>query len=131
MTIAAPLTAAVTIAALAVYFTDALRVARARSQFKVVPPSIEGPPEFARIYRIQVNTLEQIVLFLPVLWLCAAAWGDRWTALIGVVWPIGRIIYARGYAAAAEQRHRGFAIAMFATMALALGAIAGIVAALV
>ena len=130
MAIAFPATAAVTIAALAVYFFDGLRVAKARGRLKVPAPATDGPPEFARIYRVQANTLEQIVLFLPALWLAAAAWGDRWPALIGLAWPVGRLLYAHGYVAAAEQRHRGFAIAMAATMALLLAAAAGVAAAL-
>lgn len=121
-----PYTALVTILALLVYAWTGLRVGSARSRFKVEAPAITGHPEFERIHRAQVNTTEQLILFLPALWLFAQQFGDAWAAMIGVLWPIGRVIYALGYAKAAEKRHIGFAIGSLAGTILLLGALFGV-----
>jgi uncharacterized membrane protein YecN with MAPEG domain len=80
-------------------------------------------PEFERWFRAQQNTLEQLVLFLPALWLFAALVDDRWAGIAGAVWVVGRVLYALGYARAAEKRSAGFVIAMLATLSLLVGAI--------
>ncbi|MFC7334878.1 MAPEG family protein [Rhodocista pekingensis] len=120
-------TGLVTLAALFVYFWSALMVGRGRGLYKVPAPSMDGPPEFLRAVRVQINTLEQIVLFLPALWLFAAAWGDMAAALVGVFWPVGRILYALAYYRDAKKRGPGFLIAMLPTLLLLLGALAGFV----
>ena len=118
--------AAVTIVALIVYFVVGANVARARGRYQVVAPAVDGHPAFARIYRVQQNTLEQLVLFLPALWLCALTVGDPWAGLIGLVWPIGRILYAWGYYRDAEKRGPGFVLSVAATMVLLAGAVIGL-----
>ncbi|MBM5812783.1 MAG: MAPEG family protein [Gammaproteobacteria bacterium] len=127
MTNTLPLTALVTILALLVYAWTSVRVGAARTRFKVAAPAISGDPQFERIHRAQVNTTEQLVLFLPALWLFAWQFGDLAAAVIGVCWPIARVIYAIGYAQAAERRHLGFAIGSLSGTVLLLGALYGIV----
>src|SRR4051812_9757797 len=102
-----PYTAVVTVLTVLVYFWTTTLVARARATYKVEAPSTDGPPEFQRAFRAQMNTLEQIVIFLPLLWLFAAAWGDMIAAGVGVFWPLGRILYARGYLVEAKKRGAG------------------------
>ena len=119
--------AAVTIVALIVYFVVGANVARARGRYQVAAPAVDGHPAFARIYRVQQNTLEQLVLFLPALWLCALTVGDPWAGLIGLVWPIGRILYAWGYYRDAEKRGPGFVLSVTTTMVLLIGAVIGLV----
>jgi glutathione S-transferase len=119
--------AAVTIIALIVYIATMAAVARARGRYKVVAPAVDGDPAFARIYRVQQNTLEQLVIFLPALWLFALTIGDPWAGLIGLVWPIGRILYARAYYRDAEKRGPGFMLTAIPSIVLLLGAIVGIV----
>ena len=67
MTFGYPWAALVTVAALAVYVFTFMRVATARGQYKVEAPAITGNPDFERVFRVQQNTLEQLVLFLPLL----------------------------------------------------------------
>lgn len=126
MAFAFPWTALVTVLALLVYLWTGLMVGRARTTHKVEAPAMSGPPEFERAMRVQNNTLEQIVLYLPVLWLFAALWGDLWAAIIGVVWPIGRVIYAQGYYQAAEKRHAGFGVTILPTLVLLVGTLVGV-----
>jgi len=120
-----PYTDLVMVAALLVYIWTAFKVTWARSRHQVVAPATDGPPEFQRIFRVQVNTLEQMILFLPSLWLFASAWGDFKAAFIGIFWPIGRVIYAIGYTAAAEKRGPGFGIAFLVSVILLLGGLVG------
>lgn len=120
-------TAWATLAALVVYFWISANVGRARGKYKVSAPSIDGPIEFQSIYRVQVNTVEQIVLFLPALWMCAYFLDDRWAAAGGLTWVVGRIIYALSYYQDPAKRGLGFGITILASMALMTGTVTGLV----
>lgn len=122
-----PLTAIVTALALLVYTWVSLKVGGARGKYGVKAPSIDGPPEFQRVFRVQQNTLEQLALFLPSLWMFSAAWGDVIGAIIGVFWPVGRVVYALTYYQAAEKRGMGFGLTFLPAMVLLLGGLAGAV----
>ena len=117
-----PLTVLVTVFALLVYVGLSLAVGRQRMRHGVKAPTMDGPPEFMRAVRVQMNTLEQLALFLPALWLFALAWGDRPAALVGVVWPLARLLYARSYMADPARRGPGFVAAFLAALVLLLGA---------
>ncbi len=121
------LTALVTLLAVLFYFLTGVAVARARRAFKVKAPAISGHPDFERIFRVQMNTLEWMPIFLPALWLFAIQISDAIAAALGVVWIVGRIVYFAGYAKAAEKRGPGFGIQASAAIALWLGALGGIV----
>lgn len=125
------LTALATIATLFVYFFCMIRVGGARAKHGVKPPSVDGPEEFLRVNRVHQNMVEQMVMHLPALWLFAAAWGDLWAGILGLVFAAGRIIYALGYYKAAEKRSMGFAISSLTTIVLILGAAVGAVMALI
>jgi glutathione S-transferase len=120
-----PLSALAAAAALVVYLVLGFHVGRLRARFKVAAPSMDGPEAFRRAVRVQANTLEQIVGFLPALALFAAFWGDRPAALIGVLWPIGRVLYARAYLADPATRGPGFLLALASTSVLLAGSIVG------
>ena len=120
--------ALVTIAALFMYIWIFIQVARARARTGIKAPAIIGNDEFERYYRVQMNTVEQLVLFLPALWLFAEFNSPAIAALLGAGWIVGRIIYALGYYKEAEKRHRGFGIAALCNFALLLGALWGVCA---
>ena len=120
-------TALVTLLAVVLYFYTGLLVAKARQKFGVFAPATTGNPDFERVFRVQMNTLEWMPIFLPLLWLFALYVSDLGAAVLGLVWIAGRIVYIRGYTQAADKRHRGFSIQAFASGALLIGAIAGIV----
>jgi glutathione S-transferase len=119
-------TAVVTIMALLVYIWMLANAGKARGKFKINAPSIEGPIEFQSVLRVQANTVEQMVVFFPALWMCAFYLGDFWAALGGLAWVVGRIIYALGYYAAPGKRTLGFSITAFASIALIIGTIVGL-----
>lgn len=121
------LSALITCFAVALYFSTGLLVARARAAYGIKAPAITGNPDFERVFRVQMNTLEWMPMFLPALWLFAIYVSDSIAAAIGLVWILGRILYIVSYSKAAEKRGPGFGIQAFATIALWLGATGAIV----
>jgi glutathione S-transferase len=119
-------TAWATLAALIAYMWMLSNVGKARKKHQIPAPATDGPIEFQSVLRVQANTVEQMVIFFPALWMCAYFLGDRWAALGGAVWVIGRIVYALGYYKAPAKRAVGFGIAAFATLALLAGTALGL-----
>jgi len=120
--------ALVTILAVSFYLYTGAAVAKARARYGVKAPATSGHPDFERMFRIQMNTLEWMPVFLPSLWLFAIYVNDIAAAVLGVLWIFGRILYFKGYAAAAEKRGRGFGVQALAAGILLIGALAGIIA---
>jgi glutathione S-transferase len=120
-------TALITCLAILLYLFTSIQVSRARVAFGVKPPATSGHPDFERIFRVQMNTLEWMPVFLPSLWLFAIYISDPIAAALGVVWIAGRILYLTGYSQAAIKRGRGFGIQAGAAILLCLGALGAIV----
>jgi len=121
------LTALVTCLVILMYFSFSFRVGRARRTYGIKAPAISGHPDFERVFRVHMNTLEWMPIFLPALWLFAFYVSDAIAAALGVVWIMGRLLYMAGYAKSANQRRPGFAIQASAAIALWLGATGAIV----
>ena len=117
----------VTLLALFEYFGFAFAVGSARVRYGVKAPAISGNDQFERYFRVQQNTLEVLILFLPILWIAASYWNPIWVAAIGAVYLVGRLLYFRGYVRDPRQRSLGFGLSMVPIMLLALGALFGIV----
>jgi uncharacterized membrane protein YecN with MAPEG domain len=123
------LTAAVTLLAILISIGTAILVARTRRATGIQPPAMSGDARLERALRVQGNTMESFIAFLPALWL-AALYFQGWAApAIGLVWCLGRIFYMIGYAADANRRHVGFAICIFSILALVILAAIGLVGA--
>jgi len=103
-------TALVTCLAILFYFFSTIQVSKARAAFGVKVPAISGNPDFERVFRAQMNTLEWLPFFLPSLWLFAIYISDPGAAVLGLIWIAGRFLYMTGYSQAAEKRERGFGI---------------------
>ncbi len=119
--------ALVTIAAILVYFWMGLQVGRARAKCGISAPAMTGDPILERTIRVHYNTLEWLPIFLVALWLFAIYWLDWVAALVGVVWIVGRILYAIGYVADPAKRELGFMIQALAVAVLLFGALGRIV----
>jgi glutathione S-transferase len=126
-----PWTSLVTALTLLVYLVITINVGRARAKYKVPAPQMSGDPDFERVLRVQQNTLEQLVFFLPALWLFSIYINELWGASIGAIWLVGRIVYAWGYYQAAEKRGIGFGISSVSSILLLLGSIVGITLSLI
>ena len=113
--------------ALLIYYYTLLMSGLARGRFDVAAPSHDGPEEYQRNVRTHQNTLEHLVLFLPGMWLFAIAVDPIWASIIGIIWPLGRLMYARGYYQEAAKRQIGLVISMLPIYVLILGSLAGFV----
>jgi hypothetical protein len=102
-------------------------VGRARSRYGIKAPAVTGNEMFERAYRVQMNTLELMVAFLPCLFIAAKYWPQSYVALAGAVYLVGRLIYWRSYTAAPTSRALGFALSMLPILALLIGALGAII----
>jgi glutathione S-transferase len=128
MTIAAPaiiLTGFVTLVAILITLGFAILVGRTRGRVRIDAPAMSGHPDLERALRIQGNTVEQIVIFLPALWLAALYFQGWVPPIIGAVWCLGRIIYAVAYGSH-KQRLPGFALTVLPSVTLILLAAIGL-----
>ena len=120
--------------ALLQYIFFAVQVGRARVKYGVKAPAMSGHAVFERHLRVQMNTLEQLVIFIPAAFSYAflaerLGWyGGEVAAALGVVYLIGRAIYARVYVQDPAQRKLGFVLTMAPCMALIVGALVAVVA---
>ncbi len=117
------LVAIVTLVSLLVYVWMILRIPGARRKAGIDAPAMTGDPALERHLRVQANTVEWLVIYLPSLWLFAVYWNDLVAAALGVLWILGRIVYALGYAADPKKREAGFIIQALATAILLFGAL--------
>lgn len=120
--------AIVTVLALFQYFLFGYHVGAARMRFGVAAPAITGHPQFERHFRIHQNTLEQLVAFLPGLWLFGWYVNALLAAALGLLFIAGRFVYRARYLAEPSSRTLGVAIAGAATLALLAGGLIGAIA---
>ena len=106
-------------------------VGSARSRYKVPAPATAGHEVFERYFRVQMNTLEQLVVFLPSIWLFAHYINAWAAAALGVLFIVGRALYFRGYVQAPQSRHAGFVLSAIPNVTLLVGALIGVIRALI
>ena len=121
------LTAIITLIALLEYSVFAFRVGAGRAEHDVEVPLTTGAEAWMRAHRVHQNTLEQLIVFLPALWLFSHFWGAPIGAGIGAIFLIARPLYAAAYVKNPPSRTPFFVAGYLATMALVLGALAGAV----
>lgn len=105
----------------------AFMVGRARTKYKVRAPATTGDPAFERAYRVQMNELENLVAFLPAMWIFAWFGNPRLAAIAAAVYLVGRIVYAVGYWRDARRRHYGYTISTMTLAATWVAALASVV----
>ncbi|MHB8680400.1 MAG: MAPEG family protein [Rudaea sp.] len=121
----------VTLCALIEYFVFAWLVGKARARHGVKAPATTGHEVFERYFRVQQNTLELLILFVPGLWIAAQYWNPAAMAAIGAVYVLGRIVYFRGYVSAPAARHNGFLLSIVPVTVLLIAGVAGVAWALI
>jgi glutathione S-transferase len=123
-------TAAATLLALLLHLSLTMKVGQARARYGIKAPAVTGHEHFERAYRIQMNTVEQMVFFLPALWLCAVLLSDIAAAAGGLIWVVGRAVYGISYTNDPAKRGPAVVICTLTQLALWLGAAAGLVRAI-
>ena len=114
------------LAVLQFFFFGAI-TGKARSDTGLKGPAVTGAENFERMYRVQTNTLETLVAFLPALFIAGRYWSPVLVAAIGLVYIVGRFIYWRSYVNNPPSRGMGFIISIVPTFLLIVLAIAGII----
>ena len=118
--------AAVTVLTLLLYIVVTGNAGRNRAKYKIMAPAVTGNEHYERAYRVQMNTLEHMAVFLPSLWLFAWSVSANWAAGIGLVWIAGRIVYALAYYRDPARRAPGMLISFAVQIVLFLGAFIGV-----
>ena len=108
-----------------VWFTA--RVGLARGKYHVDAPACDGDENFSRLFRIQQNTLEQLIVFIPATYAFAYYLSELWMMVPGLAFIIGRFLYSAEYSKDPKTRTPGMAITLLANVVLVLGALFGLV----
>jgi len=116
-------TVIVTFLALAQYVLFGVQVGGMRGKHGVTAPATSGHPEFERMNRVHINTMEQLVLFLPALWMHALYANPLWGAIIGMVYIVGRFVYRASYLKDPSTRHNGFMLTIVPSLVLLIWAL--------
>jgi len=111
------LPALMTLVAVLWYMVTVFQVGRMRGKYKVEAPATSGDPAFERAFRVQMNELENLVAFLPPMWIYAWFGNPRFAAIACGAYIVGRIVYAVGYWRESGKRSLGYSISTF-TMAI-------------
>ena len=95
-----------TIVSILVYFSQSIYVAIGRKKYDVQLPKTTGHnQDFDRIWRVHYNTLEQMPIFLPLMWIFALTVSSFYAFILGIIWSIGRVAYMIGYYKSVEGRN--------------------------
>ncbi len=119
------------IAAVLQLIAFSILVGRARRDYALPAPATSGHPLFERYYRVQMNTVETLIAFLPGLWLAAKYWPPHYVAVVGAVYLLGRVLYLRGYVRDPKDRHVGYLLSSAPTVVLLLAALIGAIRSLI
>ena len=117
----------VTVLALLQFIVFGFKVGGARGRYGVKAPATTGNEIFERHFRVQQNTLELLIALLPGLYLFSRYWSPVVAAVLGVIYLIGREVYAAGYVKEPAKRSAGYGMSFLPTATLVLGGLAGAV----
>ncbi len=106
-------------------FFFAFQVGQARQKHGIDAPAITGNSEFERAFRVHANTIEQLIVFLPGLWMFGYYVNAQVGAGIGVLFIIGRFVYRSAYLGDPKNRTAGFGIGALTMVVLVVGGMIG------
>lgn len=111
----------VLVLALLQYFVFGMLVGAARGKYGVKAPAVTGNEVFERYFRVQMNTLELLVILVPSLWLFGQYVSATWAAILGAVYLVGRIVYLKAYVADPARRSAGFGLSALPILVMVVG----------
>jgi uncharacterized membrane protein YecN with MAPEG domain len=117
------LVAVVILLALLQFVVFAFLVGGARGRYQIEAPATTGHPVFERYFRVQQNTLEQLVVLVPSMWLFGLYVSPIWAAGLGAIYLVGRIVYLQSYVKDPKKRSAGFGLSFLPIVVLTLGAL--------
>jgi len=117
----------VTALALLQFIVFGIQVGRARGRYGIKAPATSGNDQFDRYFRVQQNTLESLIVFIPSILLFSRYFNPLWAAALGVIYLIGRQVYATSYVKDPAKRGAGYAMTMLPILALIIGGLIGAV----
>ena len=117
----------VSVIALLQFVFFGLLVSRARGKYGIRAPATTGNEMFERLYRVQMNTLELLVVFVPALYLAARYWPPAVVARVGAIYVVSRVVYWKSYIKDPESRSLGYGLSAFPALGLLFAALAGLV----
>jgi uncharacterized MAPEG superfamily protein len=119
------LVAIVVLLSLIQYTVFGALVGKARMKYNVEAPAISGDPVFERYYRVHMNTLESLVLFVPSIFLFAMYVRADVAVALGIIFIIGRQLYLRAYVKDPKSRGLGYMLTFLPSAVLAIGGVIG------
>ena len=102
-----------------------IQVGQQRAKHAVNAPAMSGHPDFDRMFRVHQNTIEQLVVFVPAMWMFGYYVHAQIAAGLGMVFIVGRQLYRNGYLGDPKSRGAGFGVGGVAVLVLLLGGIIG------
>lgn len=117
----------VTLLLLAQYLFFMAMTGKARDELGIKAPATTGDDVFERILRVQLNTLEQLMLTLPAMWLCTHYFSASFAGIMGLVFFTGRVLYRKAYIADPSTRGTGMMMGFLANVLLLICAAFGVI----
>ena len=111
-----------------VWFTA--RVGLARGKYGVNAPACDGDETFDRLFRVQQNTMEQLLVFIPASYVFAFYLSELWVLVPGLAFLLGRFLYSIEYIKDPKTRTPGMAMTLLANMVLVVGGFYGLMRAM-
>ena len=113
--------------ALVQYVWFSMRVGMAREKYNISAPSCAGDEAWERLFRVQQNTLEQLIVFVPACFAFAHFLSPLWALILGAVFIVGRFLYSAEYVKEPKTRVLGMVLTLLPNVVLILGALFGII----
>ena len=120
-------TALIVILALVQYTWFSIRVGSARGKYGVEAPATSGNENWERLFRVQMNTLEQLIVFIPLIFIFSIYASSSWAWVPGLVFLVGRQLYAMEYEKDPKSRQPGMGLTFLANTVLLVGSLVGVV----
>jgi len=110
--------ALVTLLLLLQYIVFTMIVGKARVTSGIEAPAVTGDEGLERAHRVQMNTVEQLIIALPAMWISAMYFMPMVAAALGLVFFVGRMMYRIAYMSDPKKRGTGFIIGFLASIGM-------------